>query len=126
MAQRIERFTTVAAAGVTGSYVAHTFLDGIVRRVELYVPAGHAGLTEWSFWFGQAQLLPKTAGSRVVANDKQFEWDVEDAPEGSGYRSLITNTDVLPHRFYVEVWLDEIGDEATAVGIPILVVPFAG
>lgn len=126
MAQRIEKFTTVAAAGVTDSYVDHSFLDGTVTRVELYVPNGHAGLTEWSFWFGGGQLIPKTAGGRIVANDRQFEWDLENAPTGAGYRSLITNTDDFAHRFHVQVWIDEFGDEDGSEGLPVLVLPIEG
>ncbi len=125
MAQRIERFSTVAAAGAANSFVDHSFLDGTVTRVELRIPAGHAGLTEWSFWFAGAQLLPKTVGTVIVDDDAKYEWDVEDAPTGAGYRSRVTNADNLPHSFFVEVWLDELGEEAVADVLPILIIPLA-
>jgi len=126
VAQRIERFSTVAAVGASDSFVDHDFLDGTVTRVELYVPAGHAGLTEWSFWFATAQLIPKTAGTVIVADDKEFGWDVEDAPTGSGYRSRVTNDDVFAHSFHVEVWIDELVADEPAAGVPVLVIPFTG
>lgn len=126
MAQRIEKFTTVAAAGATDSFVDHTFLEGTVTRVELYVPDGHAGLTEWSFWFGTARLIPKTDAGVIVANDRAFEWDLEDAPAGTGYRSRVTNTDDFAHRFHVQVWLNELGAPDDELPTPILIIPIAG
>ena len=116
----------MAAVGTTDSFVDHSFLEGTVTRVELYVPDGHAGLTEWSFWYGAAQLIPKTAGGRIVANDRQFEWDLDDAPAGAGYRSLITNTDDFPHRFHVQVWLDELGAPDAGDVLDVLIVPIEG
>lgn len=126
MAQRIEKFSTVAAAGVSGQLVPHSFLDGTVTSLHLYIPDGHAGFTSWSFWYGTAQLLPKTAGASVTGNDIDFYWDLEDAPTGSGYQSKISNSDVFAHSFHVELWIDELGgagiDEPSA---PILILPYA-
>ena len=132
MAERIEKFALVAAAGAASAFQDHTFLDGIVTRLELYVPPGHAGLTSWAFYFGSAQLLPKTAASSIVADDQAFEWDLENVPSGSsggagsGYRSFYTNSDDYPHTFHIQVWLDELGEDTSAAALPVLIVPFAG
>lgn len=124
MAQRIERFSTVAAAGSSPTFVPHSFLDGTVLAVTLYVPDGHAGLTSWSFWYSTAQLLPKTAGGVVVANDREFSWELEDAPTGNNYQSRVANSDVFPHSFHVEVWINEItGDADLADAGPIYLMP---
>lgn len=131
MAQRVEKFALVAAAGASAQYQSHAFLDGIVTRLELQVPAGHAGLTSWSFWFASGQILPVTAGSSIVADDETFVWDVENlptsanAPAGAGYRSLYSNADVYPHTFHIQVWLDEFEPEDVP-DLPILVLPIAG
>jgi hypothetical protein len=132
VAQRVEKFALVAAAGTSSpTFQNHTFLDGVVTRLELYVPAGHAGLTSWSFWYGTGQVLPKTTGSSVVADDEQLGWDVESLPTGaagpggSGYRSLYTNTDTFPHTFHVEVWLDEITAEDALPELSLLIMPLA-
>jgi hypothetical protein len=123
VAERFEKFTTVAAAGVTNSFVDHTFLDGQVTRVALYVPDGHAGLTEWSFWYGASQLIPQTPGSVIVANDQQFDWTPDNMPTGSGWRSRVTNTDVYAHRFHVQVWLDPLGVAGDEQTYPVLILP---
>jgi hypothetical protein len=126
VAERIEKFSTVAAIGASGVSVPHTFLEGTVTRVELYVPNGHAGLTAWSFWFGTAQLIPYTAGGTIVANDRQFEWDLENAPTGSGYKSVVSNSDVYAHSFHVQIWLVPIDAPLpVADQLPILVLPLA-
>lgn len=131
MAERVEKFALVAAAGSSAQFQNHQFLDGIVTRVRLYVPAGHAGLTSWAFYYGSAQLLPKTAGSAVVADDEQFDWDLDALPTGanaggaSGYRSLYTNTDDFPHTFHIEVWLDEFTADGAGSDAELLVLPFA-
>jgi len=126
MAERIEKFTLVAAAGASALFQDHSFLDGTVTRVELYVPPGHAGLTSWSFWFGTAQLLPKTVSAEIVGDDQQFEWDVENAPTGAGYRSRYSNSDDFPHSFHIQVWINELAEEVPEEGmVPVLVLPMA-
>ena len=130
MAERVEKFSLVAAAGASNLFQDHQFLDGVVTHLELYVPAGHAGLTAWSFWYGSGQLLPKTAGSTIVADDEKFEWDLEGVPTGanvgggSAYRSRYSNSDVFPHSFHIQVWLDEFQPEGEAEPEPILLLPW--
>lgn len=127
MAQRIEKFSTVAAVGASSVVVPHSFLDGTVTRVELYVPDGHAGFTSWRFFYGLAQLIPFTVGATIVANSRQFEWDLEDAPTGQLYRSVVSNSDVFSHSFHVEVWIDELttGGGDDFADFPVLVLPSA-
>lgn len=130
MAERVEKFALVAAAGTATTFQNHTFLDGIVTRLRLYVPVGHAGLTAWAFFFGGGQLIPKTAGATIVADDEVFDWDVENLPTGaagapgSSYRSQYSNSDVFPHTFHIEVWLDELSpDDVPGGELPVLIVP---
>src|SRR5262249_1567876 len=116
-------------AGSSALFQDHSFLDGVVTRLELYVPPGHAGLTSWQFWYGTGQILPKTDGAAIVADDQHFEWDVDELPTGSGgpagaaYRSRYSNSDVFPHTFHIGVWLDEIGTDDTTGQLPVLIVP---
>lgn len=125
MALHIERFSTVAAAGVSNGVVQHTFLNGTVTRVHLFVPNGHAGFTAWSLWFGAQQLIPFTSGATVVANNREFDWDLDDAPTGDGYNSHVSNSDNIAHSFHVEIWIDPIGDTDTdPTGGPILIIPY--
>lgn len=125
-AERIERFSTVAAAGASNLSVPHAFLEGTVTRVALYVPDGHAGFTSWRFFYGDAQLIPATSGQIVVANDRAFEWDLENAPTGGGYRSVVSNSDVYSHAFQVTVELVPLDAEDPALAqLPILVIPYA-
>jgi len=123
MAERIEKFTLVAAAGASALFQSHPFLDGIVTRLQLYVPPGHAGLTSWAFYFADTQLVPKTAGSAIVADDEQFEWDLENIPEATGYRSKYSNSDDFAHSFHIQVWLEEFALGDTEPPLPILVLP---
>lgn len=131
MAERVEKFALVAAAGSSGAFQDHPFLDGIVTRLELYVPPGHSGLTAWQFYFGTAQLLPKTDGSTIVADDQRFEWDLDElptgsgGPAGSGYRSKYSNSDDFPHTFHIEVWLDEFTTDEAEAELGVLVVPYS-
>jgi len=131
VAERIEKFTLVAAAGSSGLFQDHTFLDGVVTRLQLYIPPGHAGLTSWSFWFGTAQLVPKTAGAEIVADDEQFEWDLDNVPTGasggagSGYRSRYSNSDDFPHSFHIQVWVEELTADDLSEQLPVLIVPLA-
>lgn len=127
MADRIEKFALVAAAGTSNQFQNHTWLDGTITRVELYVPAGHAGLTSWAFYNRDTQMVPRTAGSSIVADDERFEWDVENIPTaGTGYRSLYSNSDVFPHTFHIAVWIVELDVGAAEPDLPVLILPFEG
>lgn len=125
MAERVEKFALVAAAGASGATQNHPFLDGIVTRLELYVPPGHAGLTSWAFFYSGTQLVPKTAGSAIVADDEQFEWDLDEVPTGGQYQSRYSNSDDFPHTFHIQVWLNEF-DVGAPVDFPVLIIPIAG
>lgn len=127
MAERIEKFSLVAAAGASSQFQDHSFLDGTITRLELYVPAGHAGLTSWAFYNASTQVVPKTAGSLIVADDQRFEWDVETLPVGGGgYRSKYSNSDVYPHTFHIQVWLDELVTGLPEPELEVLILPFVG
>lgn len=124
MAERIEKFATSAAAGASDLVVPHTFIAGQVTRVELYVPDGHGDLTEWRFFYGSGQLIPFTTGQKIIANDRQFAWDLDNAPTGTGYNSVVSNADVIAHRFHVEVWLIPLEEAASEPQLPVLVLPY--
>lgn len=126
MAERVEKFALVAAAGASNATQTHPFLDGIVTHVDLYVPPGHAGLTSWQLYYGSTQLVPKTAGATIVADDQKFEWDLESVPTGSQYASRYSNADLFPHTFHIEVWLEEFSTEPTTDELPVFLLPFTG
>lgn len=126
MAERVEKFALVAAAGASNLTQTHAFLDGIVTHVALYVPAGHAGLTSWQLYYGSTQLVPKTAGATIVADDERFEWDLEAVPTGSQYASRYSNTDVFPHTFHIEVWLDEFTVDPVDEAVEWIAIPYLG
>lgn len=124
MAERIEKFTTLAAAGASDLIVPHAFIAGQVTRVELYVPDGHADLTAWRFFYGSGQLIPFTTGAKVIGNDQQFVWDLDNAPTGTGYNSVVSNDDGIVHRFHVQVWLLPLEDATDEPQLPVLVLPY--
>ncbi len=127
MADRIEKFALVAAAGSSGLFQDHAWLDGTITRVELYVPAGHAGLTSWSFYNASTQMVPRTAGAVIVADDERFAWEIDNIPTGgTGYRSRYSNSDVYPHTFHISVWLTELEAGDPEPDLPVLVLPFVG
>lgn len=125
MAERVEKFATSAAAGASSLVVPHTFIAGQVTRIELYVPDGHADLTSWAMFYGSGQLIPFTTGEKIIANDENFSWDLDNAPTGTGYNSVVSNVDVIAHRFHVTLWFEPLDTPEIVPQLPVLILPFS-
>lgn len=112
MAQRIEAFTIVVAAGTTSSAPSDTaldFVDGNVERLEIVVPRGHAGFTGFSIRYASQQVIPKKSGQFIVTDGETINWPIEDFPTGNQWVFRAYNTDVFDHNFYLRLLVTELG-----------------
>lgn len=101
---RVEAFAVVAPASTakaTPAEVKTTFNVGTVTRIEIDVPDGHAGLTGIFLAVATGRILPRTAGSFLVANDSHLGWDVIDVPDSGAWSAFVYNADLFDHTFYV-------------------------
>lgn len=108
----VESFTVVAPASTTKANpleVLTAFRVATVTRIEIDVPDGHAGQTGIFLAVAHGRVLPRTAGSFLVANDSHLGWDVFEQPNSGAWSAFVYNTDLFDHSFYVRysvVFLD--------------------
>lgn len=123
MADRVEAFTATCGAG-TAAGADFAFTQGNVDRIEVEIPAGHAGLTSIIIVYGNSQVLPFTQGDVLRGDNETLGFDIDAAPTGSGWGALMTNDDVYAHSWRVRFFISEIvADEPAGSDLPILIVP---
>lgn len=125
MAERIEKFTVTAPArtAAPGGFTALDFTDGIMTRIEVYIPDGHAGMTGIRIFYGSQQVLPRTGPGFLRGNAKTYATDVENLPSGTGWRARIFNEGAYDHAFELTLELDEFTTASVDVP-PVLLLPY--
>jgi len=111
VAQRIERFEVLAAAGVpfaTPTGFVLNFPDAIVTAIAVRIPRGHARLTGIQIFYGGVQIVPKTVGVFLRGSPLYRRYEVDDLPTGTAWSGVYANTDTIAHRFQIDFELDEL------------------
>ena len=110
MAQRIEHFNILAFEldPKPGHFVELLFNEGIVTRIDVRIPSGHAGRTGLTVFYAGFQIIPFKQGTFLHGNKGTYRFDLEDFPTGSGWVAQVFNSDVHPHTFRCTVFLDEL------------------
>lgn len=122
MAARIEAFLVTIAAGVAKTAPVATpvtFPDGTLLAVTVTVPPGPSGLMGFQIAQSGVPVIPRTAGTFIIADDRVIRWETHDYPQGGRYSIIGYNTDVNPHAIQIEFELDELS-RAASVAIPIV------
>lgn len=117
MAQRIESpIATIPAGTAVAAPVAipFTWVEGIVRVIEIDVPPGPSGLVGFYLTQSGTQLIPKTRGQFIITDDHFFSWPVEDFPNGSKWACVGYNTDKYDHSIQFHFHIDEFTVDTTA------------
>lgn len=110
MADRVEWFDVTIAAGVARTAPVETatrFDPGIVDRIELTIPDGHAGLTGIRFLIAHQPIIPVTNGSFIVGNDRIIVWDTTNYLDNGAWSVQGYNTDVFSHTFHIAYLIRE-------------------
>ena len=125
MAERIETFQVpVASSTPEASPVdtALTMAPGRIEAIEVFIPAGHAGLTGLALVHSGQQVIPFAAGSWIVGDGETIKWTVARFPTGDAWQARTFNTDTVPHTFYLRVLLNELrlaGEVAGPIAAPL-------
>lgn len=110
-ANRIEVFNVTTAAGTSSSSPHETdtsWQPGILVRLEVRIPAGHAGLTGIMFAVAHGQVIPATFGTFITGNDSELGWDLTGQLDSGAWSTFTYNTDVFDHTHEVRYFvLDE-------------------
>jgi hypothetical protein len=125
VAERIEKFTVTAASGTVapGDFTALDFTDGIMTRIEVKIPDGHAGLTGIRIFYGNQQVLPRTGPGFLRGNATTYATDVDNLPSGSGWQARVFNEGYIDHSWELVLELDELGSGSVDLP-PVLLLPY--
>lgn len=110
MADRVEWFDVTVAAGTAKASAvetATTFNPGVVTRIEITIPDGHAGLTGISLMQAHEQVIPNTSGKFIVGNDRTLSWDTTNYLDNGDWSVSCYNTDVFAHTFHIAFLINE-------------------
>jgi len=107
------RFDTVeftVPAGTTKAAPASQLLftqRAAVIQFSVKVPPGPSGLVGFRFDHSSAQVIPKQAGTWIVADNETIDLPLDDLSPWPDWRIRGYNTDVYAHTLYVRVYLDD-------------------
>lgn len=120
MAQRIEIFTVTAQPNTPQSSAVEvelSFAQGIVRQIEIVIPAGHAGLTGLAIAQAHQVVIPASGATWIIGDNEPIKWPLENYLDADTWSAFAYNTDaVYPHSWYLRFLIDEI--EAPSVSAP--------
>lgn len=112
MAQRVQIFKVSCAANTAQSAAIETdltFNPGIVREIEILIPAGHAGETGLAIAQAHQIVIPDTGTDWIIGDDDLLRWPVTDFLNSGSWSAFTYNTDVVnSHSWYLRFLIDEI------------------
>lgn len=113
MAQRVEIRQVTSAAGTAQSAAVETNLSfdpGIVRAIEILIPAGHAGETGIAIAQAHQIIIPYDGTDWIIGDDNLLTWPVDDYLQTGSWSAFTYNTDAFnDHTWYVRFHVDELG-----------------
>lgn len=129
MADRVEIFDvecpelTPASAPLE---IATTFDPGLVEKVWVVIPDGHAGLTGIALAVGHETLIPfnrrttPTATRKFIeGNDESIAFDITNAPDSGAWSAFLFNEDRQVHRWQLRFEINLLRPAAPAPGAEI-------
>jgi hypothetical protein len=118
VADRVRHFEVTEAGGsgpTTQSVYAVQIDTGVVRAVEVHLPAGHGGQTGIRVSYGAIQVIPEYPDDYFHGNRRTIRRELSDVfPTGGAWFVEVYNAGRYPHVFHADFEVDLI-DLATAV-----------
>lgn len=115
MSDRLIVYDVTVPAGTTQTAPQSTALHfdpGYLRRWEVVIPDGPAGLAGFALSYAGVQLAPTNVGAWIVGNDEKVADDLRYDFVGDQWTLLAYNADRWPHTFHLRLFVDEIGATA--------------
>lgn len=117
MASDIRNFQIVIPAGTPASapYVAAiTFPPRVVTGVHWVVPTGPSGLMGWRLSIAGQPVIPRVAGTWIVADNDSDTWQLEGYPDQGQWQLTGYNTGQYDHSVFLDFLLDLISQSGAA------------
>lgn len=83
------------------------FPGGILRKIRIYIPAGHAGLTGISLGYGNNPTVPSGVNAYYSGDNREIILDYVDNVPGVNWSAFVCNLDGIGHVWEVDFDFDE-------------------
>jgi hypothetical protein len=81
---------------------------GVLKRITLEVPPGHAGLTGWMLVIAGTPVIPYGGNRWLVADGYTDSWELDQVVNPGQVMVMGYNTDIYQHTFYARVLLEDL------------------
>lgn len=112
MAQRVEISSVTCPANTTQANALEvniSFNPGIVREVEIVIPAGHAGVTGLALAQAHQIIIPSSGNIWIIGDDDVLRWPLDGYMNTGSWSAFVYNTDFAnAHTWYFRWLIDEI------------------
>lgn len=111
MAERVEWFDVSVTAMTAKASAVETnvsFDQGVVERIEITIPDGHAGLTGIRLLQAHTPVIPSTSNAYIIGNDRTLSWDLTNYLDNGGWSVQCFNTDQYDHTFHIAFLVNEL------------------
>ena len=125
MAQRQEAAVVTCGMLTLATNPAKVLLPwdgGIVRRVRIYISAGHAGLTGIALGYGGTPIIPRFSGGYYSGDDREVVMDYDDNVPNVPWSAFMCNLDQVTHAWEVNFELDDAPNTTPAIA-PTVITP---
>jgi hypothetical protein len=116
--------TPAATAQASPQQTAFPMVDGHLRRLEILIPPGHAGLTGIAARNQGVQVVPWGTSGFLVGDDLNLPIDLDYDVATTGLTIFTYNTGQYPHSHYLRAAVDTltppgpVGPDLTALHLP--------
>lgn len=91
-----------------------TFSGGILRRIHVLIPAGHAGLTGIALGYGGNPTVPFGNQAYYSGDSREIILDYLDNNPGVSWAAFMCNIDTISHSWEVDMEFDDVAGNTTA------------
>lgn len=95
-----------------------SFPNGDVERVDIYIPAGHAGLTGFQLANAHQPVIPFDTGEYIIGENERLSYPLEGYGDSGSWQMFAYNLDQFNHTFYVTFLLKIVRQAVYIVGGP--------
>lgn len=85
-----------------------SFPPRIVTAIYWKVPPGPSGLMGWALTIAGNPVIPRDAGTYIVADGESDTWNLEDYPDQGRWQLTGYNSDIYDHTVYLTFLLDQL------------------
>lgn len=122
MADEIRHSSVTVTAGTLKAAPQETdvsFPGGDVERLDIFIPAGNAGLLGFQISYAHTPVIPYNVGEFIVGEDERLRFDMERYGDSGSWQVRAYNLDVWDHILFIVFHLKIVRQQFVIIGGPV-------